>query len=1036
MATPNDPVYFRQWHLPRINAPAVWDDYTGRGVTVGIFEVYGADYSHYELVGNARPDLHFVYDQGAGGLTLIDPTLYADRDHGTSVAGTIAGEANNGRSTAGVAYDAQFAVIPMTFNGTNRDPDYNRAAMAYQATFDVTNLSWNYPSFQVAPGSALYDAIQDGIALAADTGRGGLGTTVVVSAGNGRKGDQGGVGDADSNATGPHASDRHVVVVAGVGSDNRVADYSNPGANLLVSAPARGHWDDNALPGIWTVDREGAAGYSSADFVETLGTSFSAPIVTGVVALMLEANPNLGWRDVREILALSARHTGSALPALGQTIGPISSPEKHGWIINGATNWNGGGMHFSHDYGFGMVDARAAVRLAETWQEQQTSANEAARGGAAFVSPAPIIPSNGQSIVETLYMAPGVDVETVVINLSINHSAARDLTITLTSPSGTVSTLLRAGTTTGSIAVNGWNFTSNAFAGENSGGNWTLRIFDTGSQGSGTYSGMEMGIYGSAASPDDTYYFTDAFNTAGRIGDDPARRTITDTGGVDTINAAAVSGRVVIDFYGSNPTTIAGRQLTLNGTFENAFGGDGNDFLAGNDGIGNTLWGGRGSDEIYGVGGDDILRGGAGGDYLSGGAGIDTADYADSAVGIYIRLGRGGSSGSGLYGTAQGDTLVSIEKVIGTRNDDLLYGGDAAATLLGARGDDVFRSYNAVDTLIGSIGADMVDYSLSQAAVTVNLVTGKGSAGDAAGDTYSSIEKVTGTIYDDRFVLSTASNVVYGGDGPDGDGGDSDTVDYRSSNAAVTVDLASQSGSGGYAQGDRLYGIENVIGSNSADTISGTNAANVLDGAGGGDRLYGFGGADTYVVDNAGDKIFEAAGGGTDRVRTSISYTLSVGQEVETLSTLSTLSTGSINLVGNALGQTLQGNAGTNLIDGKEGVDRLYGYDGKDLFGFSTAISTASRDFIMDFSHAADTIRLTQSVFSALGTGQLAASAFKDLGDPGAMLDATDRIVYNDDTGGLYYDRDGSGSTYALVQFASITTKPTDIDHTDFIVLA
>ena len=85
---------------------------------------------------------------------------------------------------------------------------------------------------------------------------------------------------------------------------------------------------------------------------------------------MLEANPELGWRDVQTILAASARH-----------IGAISAPrlvslETRPWTFNKATTWNGGGYHFSYDYGFGLVDALAAVRLAETWTAQSTSANE------------------------------------------------------------------------------------------------------------------------------------------------------------------------------------------------------------------------------------------------------------------------------------------------------------------------------------------------------------------------------------------------------------------------------------------------------------------------------------------------------------------------------------------------------------------------------------------------------------------------------------------------------------------------------------
>lgn len=101
-----------------------------------------------------------------------------------------------------------------------------------------------------------------------------------------------------------------------------------------------------------TTDRIGSYGYDVTDYTSRFnGTSAATPIVSGVVALMLEANPNLGYRDVQEILALSARPIDAASPD---------------WTTNRANTWNGGGFRVSHDYGFGLVDATAAVRLAET----------------------------------------------------------------------------------------------------------------------------------------------------------------------------------------------------------------------------------------------------------------------------------------------------------------------------------------------------------------------------------------------------------------------------------------------------------------------------------------------------------------------------------------------------------------------------------------------------------------------------------------------------------------------------------------------
>jgi hypothetical protein len=144
-------------------------------------------------------------------------------------------------------------------------------------------------------------------------------------------------------------NNRDVIVV---GEINTVADLgglessrissSTPGASLLVSAPG-----SNIISTSVSVENENGT-VMGTDYDKGSGTSFSAAIVSGVVALMLEANPNLGYRDVQEILALTARK--------------VNDPSTD-WKDNGAKNSNGGGMHVSHDYGFGEVDALARCVL-------------------------------------------------------------------------------------------------------------------------------------------------------------------------------------------------------------------------------------------------------------------------------------------------------------------------------------------------------------------------------------------------------------------------------------------------------------------------------------------------------------------------------------------------------------------------------------------------------------------------------------------------------------------------------------------------
>jgi Ca2+-binding RTX toxin-like protein len=201
-----------------------------------------------------------------------------------------------------------------------------------------------------------------------------------------------------------------------------------------------------------------------------------------------------------------------------------------------------------------------------------------------------------------------------------------------------------------------------------------------------------------------------------------------------------------------------------------------------------------------------------------------------------------------------------------------------------------------------------------------------------------------------------------------------------------------------------------------AQKIYGNAGANTIDGKGGADTMTGYGGNDRYLVDNALDKAIEAAGGGTDQVLASVSYTLAANSAIETLSTTSTVGTTAINLTGNSLAQTIQGNNGANLINGMAGSDTLQGFGGSDTFRFSTALGATNIDHILDYSVAADTIQLENAIFTGLALGTLAAGAFFK----GAVAhDADDRIIYNTVNGALSIDSNGNAAG-GSVQFASV----------------
>lgn len=422
-ATPTDTLFTQQWYLQAgtagVNVLPAWADYTGKGVKIAIFD-QGIDYTHPDLDGNyiAAGSINTVTN-ATGGYPLT-----GDDSHGTAVAGVIAAE-RNGSGIVGVAYNASLYAYynPLAATPEEFAPQVVRAFTA-ALQVDVINDSWGFGNFFRTTanaafiddfGVAPFNTAGQALARLAAEGRGGLGTIVVQSAGN---------TDEYGDDTNLHSfqNSRHTVVVAATGSTGTVTSYSVSGSSLLIAAP--GGSGSSSSTAILTSDRVGAAGYSTTDYTSIAGTSFSAPIVSGIVALMLEANPGLGWRDVQEILSLSGRQAGGA----------------GSWHYTGADDWNGGGRHYSEEYGFGLIDATAAVRLAETWTGGNTSADE--RSVAAAVAISSAVPANNTAGISQTAVLTSLDVEWVSVNLNLTHSWIGDLRITLTSPDGTVATLL------------------------------------------------------------------------------------------------------------------------------------------------------------------------------------------------------------------------------------------------------------------------------------------------------------------------------------------------------------------------------------------------------------------------------------------------------------------------------------------------------------------------------------------------------------------------------------------------------------------
>ena len=225
-----------------------------------------------------------------------------------------------------------------------------------------------------------------------------------------------------------------------------------------------------------------------------------------------------------------------------------------------------------------------------------------------------------------------------------------------------------------------------------------------------------------------------------------------------------------------------------------------------------TLEAGRGTDNLTGGAGIDNFNGGAGNDTLHGGAGNDT-----------------------LSGGAGNDTII------GGPGDDVLSGGTGTDILRGLAGNDVLSGGAGADTLDGGEGNDTASYANARESVLASLATDN-RLGDAVGDTYTSIENLIGSVWNDVLYGDSGANILDGGAGSDilhGLAG-IDTVSYKRSDAGVTATVNATSGNeGGHAQGDRLYGIENLTGSDYDDALNGDGGVNILEGGKGADKLDG-----------------------------------------------------------------------------------------------------------------------------------------------------------------------------------------------------
>ncbi len=390
-----------------------------------------------------------------------------------------------------------------------------------------------------------------------------------------------------------------------------------------------------------------------------------------------------------------------------------------------------------------------------------------------------------------------------------------------------------------------------------------------------------------------------------------------------------------------------------------------------------TLTGDANANVIEGGAGDDTLEGLAGADTLRGQAGNDTASYASSGAAVTVHIGNNTASG----GHAAGDRLFDILNLIGSAHADTLTGDANANEIYGGNGDDILEGLAGADTLRGQVGNNTVTYASSGAGVTVHIGNNSASGGHAAGDTFFGIQNLIGSAHDDTLTGDANANEIYGGNGDDtleglagadtlrGQAGN-DTASYASSNAGVAVNIATTNGSGGHASGDSLFGIQNLIGSAHADTLTGDANANRITGGAGADTINGGAGADTLDGSAGTDTVSYV--GSDAAVNVSINGNASGGHAAgDTISNFENITGSAHNdiFTGDGNANVLWGREGNDTMSGGGGNDRLRGGAGNDLL----AGAAGTDEFIFFGSFGNDTISAYASgekIWICIGSGK------------------------------------------------------------------
>ncbi len=523
-----DPLISYQWHLSNtgqnafaqnngssdedlnLPSPLIQD---GSGITVLVSDD-SVEHFHDDLYANwsLANSKNFLNDDYSGTPA---PGLRSDDYHGTSVAGIIGAIKNNSTGGYGVAP----AVTLAGANTLSKGVSQVDAIFLAQANVDVSivNMSWGTVQNEYSESISSYEAQ---LQHATSTFRSGRGTVFVKSAGNDFSVDtNNGTRVGNSNFDGDNTIPE-IISVAAIDANGVSSSYSSPGSNIWISAP--GGESGTTNPAIVTTDRlgcnyglakNGAARNFNTNADSTVnnddckytslfnGTSSAAPMISGAIALLLQKHPTLSWRQVKYILAKTARQidaarTSVATPPNTSATLPTGLVWENAWLTNGA------GFNFHNWYGFGAVDVTSMLNFDTATLPNLSTLLETTNAGdykyiQNYSTPEPIPDNSNAGVDVNFNVTENFTIEEVLLKITLTHQDLEDVMIEVISPDNKKNIIFNAFSgMSGKTMMSSQKFLTNAFYGKNTTGTWHVKIYDVKSSNGGTVSSVKLKFRG------------------------------------------------------------------------------------------------------------------------------------------------------------------------------------------------------------------------------------------------------------------------------------------------------------------------------------------------------------------------------------------------------------------------------------------------------------------------------------------------------------------------------------------------------------